>query len=78
MMKFGFVLRLTDDQEVMDSERHHLTYKDGEATLHISDLEPVDAGSYTCLVSNGFGHVRTSANLQVEGKQIKFLIIKLK
>ena len=59
--------RLKEGQEITEDARHRLSYKEGVATLQVTDLEPQDAGQYTCQALNNLGHTDTTADLQVEG-----------
>lgn len=60
--------RLKEGQEITQDARHHLAYKEGVATLQVLDLEPEDAGQYTCQAINSLGDTETTAELMVEGE----------
>ena len=60
--------RLKDGQEITEDARHRLSYKDGVSTLQVTDLEPQDAGAFTCEAINNLGATETTAQLTVEGK----------
>ncbi|XP_025104057.1 titin homolog isoform X1 [Pomacea canaliculata] len=57
---------LKEGQEITQDARHHLAYKEGVATLQVLDLEPEDAGQYTCQAINSLGDTETTAELMVE------------
>lgn len=51
-----------------EDQRHRATFKDGEASLQITDLTTEDSGTFTCQAVNGLGEAKTNATLTVEGK----------
>lgn len=56
-----------NNNELSSSERHIITFKDGQATLEISELTVSDSGNYTCEVMNEAGCESCSTNLTVKG-----------
>lgn len=52
---------------VEESERVAITAKDNIHTLTISEVDSEDAGEYTVICENKFGHVTSTANLLVSG-----------
>ncbi|KAL8593184.1 hypothetical protein ACOMHN_009839 [Nucella lapillus] len=57
---------LKEGEEIKEDKRHHLSYKEGVATLQILELEPQDEGQYVCEAVNNLGDIDTAAQLQVE------------
>uniref|UniRef100_A0A0B7BSV9 Uncharacterized protein n=1 Tax=Arion vulgaris TaxID=1028688 RepID=A0A0B7BSV9_9EUPU len=57
---------LKNGQTLPEDNHHHMTFKDGEATLQISELVTEDSGTYTCQAVNDLGETDTSATLNVE------------
>ncbi|KAH9498301.1 hypothetical protein Btru_006486 [Bulinus truncatus] len=57
---------LKNGEEVPEDDRHRTTFKEGEATLQISNLSTEDAASYTCEAVNDLGVAESSATLTVE------------
>ncbi|KAH9498297.1 hypothetical protein Btru_006474 [Bulinus truncatus] len=59
-------IELKNGEEVPEDDRHRTTFKEGEATLQISNLSTEDAASYTCEAVNDLGVAESSATLTVE------------
>ena len=47
-----------------------MSYRDKAATLTIEDVSSQDIAKYRCEASNNLGLVETSAQLEVQGKNI--------
>lgn len=52
----------------MEDNHHRITFKDGEATLQITELSTEDSGIFTCQATNELGQTETSAAVTVEGR----------
>ncbi|KAK0067332.1 titin-like isoform X1, partial [Biomphalaria pfeifferi] len=59
-------IQLKNGEQIPEDDKHRTTFKEGEATLQISDLSTEDAGTYTCKAVNDLGEAETSATLSVE------------
>lgn len=53
-------------QPLTSSEAVDLKYKNGVATLKISEIFPEDEGEYICIATNSLGSVETKCKLTVE------------
>lgn len=53
-------------QPLTSSEAVDLKYKNGIATLKISEIFPEDEGEYICIATNSLGSVETKCKLTVE------------
>ncbi|XP_013419371.1 titin homolog isoform X2 [Lingula anatina] len=55
----------------LPSDKYEMVYKDNVASLYINDVEPEDAGIYTCKAVNDMGEIGTSGKLTVEESGFK-------
>lgn len=59
---------LKNGRELPDGSRYRIEVKDGTYRLIIKEVWDIDAGDYTCEVSNVFGTDSATATLKVQGK----------
>ena len=63
-----------DDELIQPSEEFEIAYSEEHiASLFIHDVLPEDAGTYVVVAENEVGSVKTTAQLQVEGKHVAML-----
>ena len=63
------------DKNLVESEKYQIRSEGYNHFLRITDIDPEDAGEYTCSVRNHFGHeAHTTATLKVTGKLNAILI----
>ena len=57
-----------DSQEITDNKKYKLDYSDMVASIKVMDITEKDAASITCEASNELGSVKTTGQLEVQGK----------
>ena len=62
---------LKDSNQVEESEEFQITFEDGVSVLTIPDVYPEDAGKYTVVAKNELGTAMSTAELLVEGKNVR-------
>lgn len=56
-----------NDKELSTNKKYRITFKEGLASLEISDVALLDSGNYTCEVLNEAGCESCSTKLTVKG-----------
>lgn len=64
-----FILRYRDQKEITENKKYTMDYTDMVASLMIQDVVEKDTASYTCEASNDLGSVKTTGQLEVQGRQ---------
>lgn len=65
-----------DEKKIVSNRRAKLHFHDGLCTLVIKKSTLDDQGIYRCTVSNKYGSVKSSANLEIQRKTIKPRVTK--
>lgn len=59
-----------DGQKIFSGVKHKLIQQDNSVSVEIEQLEPSDAGRYSCKLTNAAGSCESSGNLQVKGQTV--------
>lgn len=73
MLHLCFILRYRDQKEITENKKYTMDYTDMVASLMIRDVVEKDTASYTCEASNDLGSVKTTGQLEVQGKAVKYI-----
>ena len=67
---------MKDKNEVCDTDCYrYVVYEDGGVALRLANVNPSDAGEYTCHVRNAFGESSCSGSFAIQGDNLKFLFV---
>ena len=67
-LKLYLNFRYRDQREITDNKKYTTDYSDNIASLIIKEVTEKDTSSYTCEASNDLGSVKTTGQLEVQGK----------
>lgn len=59
-----------DGKKIFSGVKHKLIQQDNSVSIEIEQLEPSDAGCYSCKLTNAAGSCESSASLHVKGQTV--------
>lgn len=78
MLVLNWLDRFIGDMEITEEHKEFVRSSDageGKYTLTVKDVKKETAGKYVVQLSNDLGNVKSSANLKVMCKSVRYLII---
>lgn len=60
-----------------DLPKQKVKFVNYNKTLHILNVSEEDSGSYTCMASNKMGSLRHSVDVQVKGKPVRNVLLRI-